>query len=298
MMRWRSWLLAGVMCAATSCGAATTRLDTVASDVASDVALSLLPAAAPGDQAARASATAERDVSWSDGATCDTATAAALADRHPGTRQFVIVATTSFAATTATVEVVVRTADGTWRCQRSAQPARVGRTGTRPLLERRSGDGTTPAGVFPLGAPTAWDGQQFQFFGNWPDPGVRGTYRAVREQDCWGATPGTSRYHHLVNLPGCTGDDEWLTRFGDVYGHAAVIGANLDPISGDAAGEPPYAAAIFLHRHSYAGDGSTRPTSGCVSLAEADLRATITLLDPALRPHFAIGPRDWLRATA
>jgi L,D-peptidoglycan transpeptidase YkuD (ErfK/YbiS/YcfS/YnhG family) len=287
-MRRRSWLLAGVTACTAACA---TTADRLASGSAA-------PAVAPGDGPVRAAQVADRDVSWSDGAACDTATAAALATRHPGVRQFVLVVTSSFAATTATVEVVVRTSSGEWRCQRAAQAARVGKAGTRPLPDRRSGDGTTPAGVFPLGTQTAWDGQRFEFFGNWPDPGVRGTYRAVREQDCWGATPGTARYQHLVDLPGCSGDDEWLPRFGDVYGHAAVIGANLDPISGDAPGETPFAAAIFLHRHSYATGGVTRPTSGCVSVAEGDLRATITLLDPALQPHFAIGPRDWLRSTA
>ena len=89
----------------------------------------------------------------------------------------------------------------------------------------------------------------------------------MRDEDCWGATQNTARYQHLVNRPNCSGPDEWLPRFGDVYAHAAVIGANLDPISGDAPGEIPYAAAIFLHRHSYAAGGATKPTSGCVSLA-------------------------------
>jgi L,D-peptidoglycan transpeptidase YkuD (ErfK/YbiS/YcfS/YnhG family) len=147
---------------------------------------------------------------------------------------------------------------------------------------------------------TAWDGQRFGVFGNRPDPGVRAGvgYRAVRSGDCWGARPNTATYNHLVNAPGCTGPDEWLPRFGDVYSHAAVIGANLDPISGDAPGETPYAAAIFLHRHSYAADGSTKPTSGCVSLSYDALTAVLRLLDPALAPRFAIGPTAWLRSTA
>ena len=161
-----------------------------------------------------------------------------------------------------------------------------------------SGDGTTPAGVFPLATVEAWDGQRFSIFGNQPDPGVQVGYREVRREDCWGAEPNTARYGHLVDLPGCTGSDEWLTRFGDVYSHAAVIGANLDPVSGDAPGETPYAAAIFLHRHSYAANGTTRPTSGCVSLEYEDLADTIRLLDPDLSPHFAIGPTDYLRSTA
>lgn len=248
--------------------------------------------------AASVAETAGRDVSFAVDAACDLDTVAALAARHPQVRQFVVMATDSFAATTGTVEVAVRTTGGTWRCQRGPQPARFGRSGTRPLVDRRSGDGTTPAGVFPLGLVEAWDGQAFSVFGNRPDPGALVPYRSVRPEDCWGATPNAARYQHLVDRPGCTGPDEWLTRYGDVYAHAAVIGANLDPVSGDAPGETPYAAAIFLHRHSYSSSGAARPTSGCVSLGYDDLVASVRLLDARLAPHFAIGPRDWLRSTA
>lgn len=239
----------------------------------------------------------DRDVAFGD-AECDLTTVTAIAGRHPGVRQLVVAATDSFGATSGTVEVAVRDAAGAWRCQRAGQFAMVGRAGTRPLLDRRSGDGTTPAGLFPLGSVTAWDGQTFSVFGNRADPGTVAPYRDVRPEDCWGATPGAARYGHVVNLPGCTGDDEWLQRYGDVYAHAAVIGANLDPVSGDAPGETPYAAAIFLHRHSYTASGAAKPTSGCVSLSLDDLVATIRLLDPRLAPHFAIGPTSWLRTTA
>jgi L,D-peptidoglycan transpeptidase YkuD (ErfK/YbiS/YcfS/YnhG family) len=256
-------------------------------------------AAPPLVSAARVTTTAERDIEFDIDATCDIATAQALAGRHPGVRQFVIVKTTSFAVSSGTVEVVGRDVGGTWRCQRAAQFARLGRNGTRVLADRRSGDGTTPAGVFPLGSVTAWDGQTFQFFGNSPDPGVRGTYRDVRREDCWGATPNTARYQHVVNHPQCPGpDDEWLAGVGGAYSNAAVIGANLDPISGDAPGETPFAAAIFLHRHSYAADGSTRGLSGCVSLSQAELEYTLRTIDPALNPQFAIGPADYLLDTA
>jgi L,D-peptidoglycan transpeptidase YkuD (ErfK/YbiS/YcfS/YnhG family) len=257
-----------------------------------------LALARPLDEAATVDAVAERGVSFSMSAACDLTTVAALAARHPTVEQFVVVTTTSTAAVAASVDVAVRDGDGTWRCQSGGLDARVGRAGTRPLPDRRSGDDTTPAGVFPLATVTAWDGQQFQFFGNHADPGVRGAYRDVRPEDCWGATPGTASYQHLVARPGCSGPDEWLTSIGDVYSHAAVIGANLDPISGDASGEPALAAAIFLHRHSYDAAGRPRPTSGCVSLALEDLVSVLRDLDPARSPHFAIGERDWLRTSA
>lgn len=232
-------------------------------------------------------------------ATCDLTTVGALSSRHPNVDQFVVMATADFDAARGIVAVAARTPDGVWACQTDELDARFGRNGARPLVDRLSGDGTTPAGVFPLGVVTAWDGEVFSVFGNQPDPGVVVSYRAVRPEDCWGATPGTDRYQHLVNRPGCPGpDDEWLPGYGDVYSHAAVVGANLDPISGDGPGETPYAAAIFLHRHSYESSGAAKATSGCVSLASDDLVEVLRLLDPRLDPHFAIGPEDWLRTAA
>jgi L,D-peptidoglycan transpeptidase YkuD (ErfK/YbiS/YcfS/YnhG family) len=282
-------LIAAVLAAAcVSCGGSSH--DTVASRDASAVAAS--PAAAVAVVPARRGQVVSIDTD------CDLVTVAALAARHPEVGQWVVARSTGWGATSARLDVAARSASGEWSCQRGDQEVRLGRSGTRPLLQRRSGDGTTPAGVFPLGSTTAWDGQALSFFGNQPDPGVRGTYRTVRLEDCWGASPGTSRYNHLVNRPACASPDEWLARYGDVYAHAAVIGANTEPfVSGDSPGEAPYAAAIFLHRHSYAADGSTRATSGCVSMELSELVLTLRLMDPATGVHFAIGPTDWLRAT-
>ena len=109
----------------------------------------------------------------------------------------------------------------------------------------------------------------------------------------------TASYQQLVNAPGCSSPDEWLASIGDVYGHAAVIGANLDPISGDAPGRTclrrgdlpaPQLVLRLLAR--------SKPTSGCVSLAEDDLEFALRLIDPSLGVQFAIGELSWLRASA
>jgi L,D-peptidoglycan transpeptidase YkuD (ErfK/YbiS/YcfS/YnhG family) len=247
---------------------------------------------------ATANRPATRDVAFTPEAVCDLSTAQLLSARHPLARQFVIVAAGAWDSTTATLQIVARSRGGQWRCQQAPVVARLGKSGSRPLIERRSGDGTTPAGVFPLGNVRAWDGQQFQFFGNRPDIGVRGSYRLVRNEDCWGATPHTASYQQLVNAPGCSSPDERLASIGDVYGHAAVIGANLDPISGALPGDPAYAAAIFLHRNSYSTSGASKPTSGCVSVAEDDLEFALRLIDPSLDVQFAIGELSWLRNSA
>lgn len=250
------------------------------------------------DTAATVSKPAERGPSEQPGVRCDLDTVASLSRRHPQVDQFVVMATDSFESTTGKVWIASRRG-GEWSCDTTAQTARFGRNGTRPLQQRRSGDGTTPAGVFPLGVQTAWDGQRFSLFGNRPAPNqIQAPYRVVRYEDCWGATPQDSNYQKLINRANCPGpDDEWLPRYGDVYSHAAVIGANLnDGVSGDADGEPAYAAAIFLHRNSYTSAGATKPTSGCVSLEYDALVRALQTIDPGLNPHFAIGPKNWLTA--
>ena len=210
------------------------------------------------------------------------------------TQQVLIVRTDAWTDTTAIATLATLT-NGTWQCG-ADMVARVGRTGVRPLLDRRSGDGTTPAGIFPLATMTAYDGERFSFFGNSADPGVAaGPYRRVKSGDCFGATPNTAGYGHLRYQLNCPGpDDEYLPNIG-AYPHAALIGANMEPdVSGDAPGETPYASAIFLHRHAFVSGSTTttKPTSGCVSLSLVDLVATITAMRSDA--HFAIGPTAWL----
>lgn len=265
--------------------------------VAATMPVATAPVSTTIETAATATTTASRAGRRGIDDDCDLALATRIGASHPEAGQVIIVRTTDWAAAAGNLDVVHRETNGTWSCERGNQPAVVGRAGTRPLLQRRSGDGTTPAGFFPLDTTMAWDGQPFQFFGNGPNPGVKGTYRQVKPEDCWGATPGDPAYGHLVNRPSCPGpDDEDLERVGDIYVHAALIGANPEPnVSGDAPGEIPYAAAIFLHRNNYGGSrtsGPVKPTSGCVSLAIDDLVATLQLIDPAEHPYFAIGPAD------
>jgi L,D-peptidoglycan transpeptidase YkuD (ErfK/YbiS/YcfS/YnhG family) len=186
------------------------------------------------------------------------------------------------AGTDAVVSLRLRTANG-WSCAREGMTAKVGRSGIRPLGQRVSGDGTTPAGTFPLGTMTAPNGDVFQFFGNGADPGVQGGWHQVQAGDCWDATGGDATYNTLTSRSAavCGGDDEYLAHSPEAYSRAALIGANMGPDrSGDQPGEVPRAGAIFLHRFSYDANGVPKPTSGCVSLAGDDLDAVLRALVP------------------
>ena len=109
---------------------------------------------------------------------------------------------------------------------------------------------------------TAPNGDVFQFFGNQAPPaGLRGGWHQVQANDCWGATPGTPDYNMLVSRPdaACNNPDEYLPNLPTTYSQAALIDANMGPNrSGDQPGEAPLAAAIFLHRHTYARRRSPR----------------------------------------
>lgn len=203
-----------------------------------------------------------------------------------GARQVLVVTSSG---SRADVDLLVH--NGTaWTCARMNMPGRVGPNGVRPLAQRRSGDGTTPGGVFPLGSMTAPDGQMFQFFGNGVNPGVRGTWRQVKAGDCWGATPNTADYNMLVTRSAatCRTPDEYLINFQGAYSRAALIGANMGANrSGNNAGEPALAAAIFLHRHSFDASGNSRPTSGCVSLGNDNLIYVLQQLRPG-QAYFVI----------
>lgn len=215
--------------------------------------------------------------------------------RNPATNQVIVILADATTRAKATLEVATRSPKG-WMCA-PAMSARVGRQGVRPLLDRRSGDDTTPAGVFPLGTMTAWDGQVFNFFGNGADPGVTaGPYRRVRAGDCFGATPNNVDYGHLVQRTKakCPGpDDEYLPSVTSAYIHAVLIGANMEPnVSGDAPDEIPYAAAIFLHRFRLDANGNPVGTSGCVSLGLTNLVSVLVAIQPTTM--FAIGEPQWL----
>lgn len=204
-----------------------------------------------------------------------------------GARQVVVV---TASGSRADVDLLVRRGS-TWTCARTNMSGRVGSNGVRTLAQRRSGDGTTPGGIFPLGSMTAPDGQTFQFFGNGVNPGVQGPWRQVRAGDCWGATPNTADYNVLVRRTAgnCRAPDEYLPNFQGAYSRAALIGANMGPNrSGNGAGEPALAAAIFLHRHSFDANGNSRPTAGCVSLANDDLVYVLQQLRPG-EAYFVVG---------
>jgi L,D-peptidoglycan transpeptidase YkuD (ErfK/YbiS/YcfS/YnhG family) len=136
--------------------------------------------------------------------------------------------------------------------------AAVGRAGVR--VDKREGDGATPAGTFPLP------------FGMWRHdrvglPPLALPMTAVLERHVWVDDPQDPNYNRLVELP-YPAHAERLWRSDEIYDLLVVIGYNMNPT------RPGAGSAIFLHiaRPDFS------PTEGCVAVA----RAVLLPLLPAL----------------
>ena len=191
-------------------------------------------------------------------------------------RQLIVVTTSTWSSTSGSLTTYEKV-DGRWRIVHAALPARLGRSGFS--ADHHEGDGTTPAGSFPV---TAIMGRQ-------PDPGVRFPYRQLVPGDCFVSDVSSPSYNQLVTASPCVKPNEDMFAIGiGPYRYLATVGYNVDPVV------PGLGSAIFLHRHQYDSAGRTVPTSGCVSLSETDLLAVLRWLDPSLHPRILMGPDSWL----
>ncbi|HVR14110.1 MAG TPA: hypothetical protein VMS41_10025, partial [Gaiellaceae bacterium] len=89
-------------------------------------------------------------------------------------RQLITVQAATARSTYATTRTWARGDDGCWLPVGGPYTARVGKNGVR--ANRREGDGSTPAGLFPIGRT---------MYGNSPNPGVAFRYVRLRCGDWW-----------------------------------------------------------------------------------------------------------------
>ncbi len=164
-----------------------------------------------------------------------------------------------------------------WVPDSGPYPARVGRNGVS--ADRREGDGTTPAGTFPIGAT---------MYGNAPDPGVRYPYRRLRCGDWWNEDPRSPTYNSFQHVPcgrkppfavGTPG----MWQQPRAFPHMAVVEYNMHPVV------PGRGSGIFLHAQT------GRATNGCISLRRGDLVHVLRRLRPTAGPVIAIGTGRRLR---
>jgi L,D-peptidoglycan transpeptidase YkuD (ErfK/YbiS/YcfS/YnhG family) len=150
-------------------------------------------------------------------------------------------------------------ASGTVRWKGHEYRCALGRSGV--ALDKREGDGATPAGRFPL--------RQVLYRADRLSPPVTGLdIRPLGPRDAWCEDPGHGHYNRLVPDDD-TGEHDRLWREDHIYDVVAPIGYNDGPTV------PGQGSAIFLHvaRASYT------PTAGCVALALPDLLTILATAD-------------------
>jgi len=190
--------------------------------------------------------------------------------------QLVIVSTSQWATTSASVSMYQKVS-GVWRRVAGPYSARIGRSGLS--LSHHEGDGTTPAGSYPI----------LSAFGWYTTARTRLPYTRVRAGSCWISDSSRVDYNTMVVEPACAGPNENLYRIArsGPYRRAIVTGYNIAPTV------PGGGSAIFLHSHAYS-RGHTKATSGCVSLTTSRLYSLWQRLDPVRHPRVIIGPASWL----
>jgi L,D-peptidoglycan transpeptidase YkuD (ErfK/YbiS/YcfS/YnhG family) len=155
-----------------------------------------------------------------------------------------------------------------WHSVRSGIPIWLGRNGFQTVTARHEGDGTTPAGKFPI---------RFAF-GSRSNPGVHIGWTQLHSDSCWS---GERKDYNTYVRRSCTSRDEslWASR-AVAYRYAAVVGFNDNPaVWGRGSG-------IFLH------ESLNRPTAGCVSMSETNLLWTLRWMTPG--SWVVMGPQAYV----
>ena len=165
-----------------------------------------------------------------------------------------------------------------WRRVLGPWPAEIGRGGLS--AHRHEGDGSTPIGVFSIGAV---------LYGNAPRPtGLHAAYRRLRCGDWWDEDPTSPRYNTFVavgcgTVPAFAAGSEALWTETVAYPYFAVLGFNVHPVRRGVGGARSPGSGIFLH--SWVGG----LTDGCVALHRAQLLRVLRWLRPAATPVVQIG---------
>ena len=179
---------------------------------------------------------------------------------------------------------------GKWVADGPAWQGRLGKSGLvwgsglhpvpRGATTKREGDMRSPAGVFRIGGVWGYDASIRKH------PAL--PYRKVSPRDLWVEDPASSQYNRHVILdhePATAWEKKQQMKQGDAA-HALklFIAHNAPPRVVSGAG-----SSIFFH--IWRGGGS-KPTAGCTTMSEAQLRKVIAKLDPARNPIYILLTKD------
>jgi L,D-peptidoglycan transpeptidase YkuD (ErfK/YbiS/YcfS/YnhG family) len=145
-------------------------------------------------------------------------------------------------------------------------------------LRKKERDGRAPAGVFRIGKIYTYDSAL--------PPGANFPFHQVTAADAWIDDPSRTDYNQFVTIDDPEHPPPWFAkekmRHNDfAYRWLVEIRHNSDPPS------PNEGSAIFFHIRR----GEARPTSGCTTMAEANLVQLITWLRSERNPCYVLLPR-------
>jgi L,D-peptidoglycan transpeptidase YkuD (ErfK/YbiS/YcfS/YnhG family) len=177
--------------------------------------------------------------------------------------------------------------DGEWRAVGAPWAVLFGKNGLawgRGVLSEAGGlqkverDGRAPAGVFKIGTVYTYDQAL--------PPGSDFPFHTVTAADAWVDDPTLPEYNRHVRIDPAA-PPAWFAkqrmRLGDfAYRWLVEIRHNSDPPA------PGHGSAIFFHIRR----GPTKPSAGCTTMAESDLKTLIRWLRAPARPHYALLPEE------
>jgi L,D-peptidoglycan transpeptidase YkuD (ErfK/YbiS/YcfS/YnhG family) len=181
-----------------------------------------------------------------------------------------------------------RSGSGPWRPVSDRVPVLFGKNGLawgRGLAgqgengqRKKERDGRAPAGVFRIGKIYTYDSAL--------PPGANFPFHQVTAADAWIDDPSRTDYNQFVTIDDPEHPPPWFAkekmRHNDfAYRWLVEIRHNSDPPS------PNEGSAIFFHIRR----GEARPTSGCTTMAEANLVQLITWLRSERNPCYVLLPR-------
>jgi L,D-peptidoglycan transpeptidase YkuD (ErfK/YbiS/YcfS/YnhG family) len=171
---------------------------------------------------------------------------------------------------------------GGWMAVGSLVPVTLGRAGlawgrglhpAMPGLQKREGDGRSPAGVFVITAlfGDATPDSPFARAARLPYLRTTGDLKCVDDA-------ASAHYNRIVDQS-CVAQPDWascedMRRYDQRYAVGAVVAHNFEPPV------PRAGSCIFLH----VWEGPGMPTAGCTAMALADMTAIADWLDGAASP--------------
>jgi L,D-peptidoglycan transpeptidase YkuD (ErfK/YbiS/YcfS/YnhG family) len=184
------------------------------------------------------------------------------------------------------LQLFERSRGGGWTAVSNLFPVLFGKNGiawgsgvagqNEPGLHKKERDGRAPAGIFEIGEVFGYD-PKLPAGGDYP-------YHQVTEADVWSDDPRSPNYNRHVLIDPTNPPDNYThekMRSGDFAYHWLIeIRHNSNPPI------PGAGSAIFFHIRR----GVDRPTTGCTTMAEANLVKIIRWLRAARHPCYALLP--------